>query len=164
MSRNIQIIPSEYLETIKIYQEEWKKVIDLQTHFNELVIQARIKTFTIFIASIGGILGYLTAMKIDIAEVSTLDANNRLLFILPLIFLSIGFLLDYLYYSKLINSSVEFAKKFDDNDFLKSYKLFGLSSFISKNISKNDYYITLFIFYFIPLFSYLGFLVFIYNN
>lgn len=147
------------IEEINVLQEEWKTVIQVQMHFNDLIIKFRLWILTIFITFIWWIFAYLNTIQRN-NETANEDFFSLLL-VFPLIFIICGFLLDFIYYSKLLLSSVEFWKKFDKLAISLKYNLFWLSTRICKEATKVDYYLSLILFYLLPWIVYLIFLRFI---
>lgn len=144
------------IEIIKIQQEEWKKVIDVQMHFNQLIIQFRTAILTIFITLLWWILWYIWIIYKDrnIVNINNVGFNIKIIFLLPLIFLLIWFVIDYFYYSKLLFWSIEAASKFDNDENFKKLGLYWLTREISKKTSWFTFSFVMIILYLFPMIIY----------
>ena len=119
----------------KLIIEQWKTVISVQMHFNEMISRIRQVAATV---GFGG-TAYILSKPNDSLEVmfslnSIGFTNKSMLFISLLIFIiSIG-LLDRFYFFKMLVSSVDIAKK-TEFDFDLPVKL---TTSISRNTTKNQ--------------------------
>jgi hypothetical protein len=130
-----QKISKPDLESDKLIIEQWKTVISVQMHFNEMISRIRQVAATV---GFGG-TAYILSKPNDSLEVmfslhSIGFTNKSMLFISLLIFIiSIG-LLDMFYFFRMLVSSVDIAKK-TESDFDLPVKL---TTYISKNTTKSQ--------------------------
>ncbi|MBK6765324.1 MAG: hypothetical protein IPG71_03105 [bacterium] len=137
------ISEEKLLELLGLYQKEWSEVIEVQMHFNDLIIKFRASTLTVLAALFGG--------SIALLRLSPGDVSIELIYGVPLLFWATAFLIDFFYYHRLLLGAVEQAKKFDKNPLLKRYGLCGLSQCVSKHVHPTLSNILLFLYYFVPI-------------
>jgi drug/metabolite transporter (DMT)-like permease len=135
--------------------EEWKTVIETQIHFNEMIIRARTTGVSVVMAVYGAAalsIGQYPGKFINIFGSQFHVSAAIILFGISL--LAGIFCMDYLYYYRLLLGAVERGEQID-----KAYQgytigatvLFGMTTLISKKISRRRATACLIIFYGIPL-------------
>jgi|AntDeeMinimDraft_4_1070355.scaffolds.fasta_scaffold04284_2 hypothetical protein len=133
-------------------KEEWKTTIEIQMHFNDLIIRFRSIVLSVFLTGLGVVYGF--------SEKFGTDKNLLFVLILALVFWVCCFLLDNFYYQKLLIGAVKHAKKFDDNKFFRKKGLFGLTKRISLEVSDFRSKLLIWTFYLLPMII-LGILVYL---
>jgi hypothetical protein len=128
--------------------EEWKQTIATQMHFNDLIIRFRTIVLTAFSTIVGALAVIVTTIFQATPHSSTPSFKGVYVLLLCLWFVA-GFI-DAFYYHRLLLGSVEHAKKFDENEVLKSLQLFGLTTNINKKVSRCWSYSLIAIFYIVP--------------
>ena len=135
--------------------EEWKTVIETQIHFNEMIIRARATGVSVVMAVYGAAalsIGQYPGKFLNIFGSQFHVSAAIILFGISL--LAGIFCMDYLYYYRLLLGAVERGEQID-----KAYQgytigatvLFGMTTLISKKISRRRATACLIIFYGIPL-------------
>lgn len=144
--KNVKKINSKNEIIINLLFQEWKTTIETQMHFNDLILRFRSIVLSVFIAGLGVIYG-----------LGDFLINNSIkldcVYILPIVFWFSCFIIDFFYYQKLLNGSVEHVNKFEKMSFFKENKLLGLTTSISNKISNIKSNFLIFLFYAIPLFT-----------
>lgn len=137
-------VPDENLRGIlALYHKEWSEVVGVQMHFNDLIIRFRASTLTILAALFGG--------SIALVKFAPNDVSLLLIYGVPLLFWFSAFIIDMLYYHRLLLGAVEQAKKFDDSPLMKEYGLCGLTSCVKKHVHPRMSTLLLFGYYFVPI-------------
>jgi nitrate reductase gamma subunit len=148
----------------KFLIEEWKTVIETQIHFNEMIIRARTTGVSVVMAVYGAAALSLGQYPDKFMNAFGSQFHVSAAIILFGISLLAGiFCMDYFYYYRLLLGAVERGEEID-----KAYqgytvgttRLFGMTTLISKKVSKRRAIICLVIFYGMPLV--VGILSFIY--
>ncbi len=129
---------------LKLYMKEWETIIDTQMHFNDLILRFRSITLTSFLVLVG--------CAITIQEIAALEpaAFFIIIGILSILWLT-AFIIDFGYYHRLLLGSVAQALKFDNNERLQRYGMFGLTTCISEHVHPPTSRILVFIYYFLPV-------------
>lgn len=110
----------------------WKESIDVQMHFNELIMRNRITVSSIIVVAIGAALSLLKlGVKIDISDTKSFMIGDLVAILAFFALVSYG-LLDIFYYFRLLLGSVEFTEKME-----LEYEKLGLTSSITKSIKHN---------------------------
>ena len=144
--------------------EEWKTVIETQIHFNEMIIRARTTGVSVVMAVYGAAalsIGQYPGKFINISGSKFHVSAAIILFGISL--LAGIFCMDLFYYYRLLLGAVERGEQIDkafQGYTIGGTTLFGMTTLISKKVSKRRATICLFIFYGIPLL--IGILSFIY--
>ena len=137
-------------------QEEWKKVIDVQMHFNDMLMRLRQIGISAVIAVFGAAA---VAFRFNqFLNIRSLRINIAA----PMIIFGLGLLagtwyLDHKYYFQMLIASVEKGQAIDEEVFNKNGKK-GLTTTISQQINKEDASLAVDVFYLIPLFLGIAFL------
>ena len=130
--------------TLELIQKEWQAVIQVQMHFNDLIVRFRAMTLTAFGAFVGA--------AIAIQNITELTARDELIVrLLPIAFWTAAGILDLFYYHRLLLGSVAHAAKFDDNPDLRALGLFGLTTTIRNAVRPLTSRILVIIYYLVPL-------------
>jgi hypothetical protein len=144
--------------------QEWKTVIETQIHFNEMIIRARTTGVSVVMAVYGAAalsIGQYPGKFINIFGGQFHVSAAIILFGISLL---VGiFCMDYLYYYQLLLGAVERAEEIDkayEGFAVGTTRLFGMTTMISKKVSKLRATVCLVIFYGIPFI--VGILSFIY--
>jgi len=112
---------------LEFYLKEWQVIIETQMHFNDLILRFRSITLTAFVTLIGAIVA--------IGKLGIIQPNSiQLLFLLVFILWATSFIIDYLYYHRLLLGSVKEASKYDDSKYSTSLGLFGITKSISHQV------------------------------
>jgi len=128
--------------------EIWKEAVETQMHFNDLLIKMRTTVISIILAVFGGSAIALRDMNWYADIFGQQVRLSALIIALGLIFLFVQFLVDSLYYFKLLLGSVEYTRCFG-----KKYnipELSGLTESIIKSVSSKSAYLILILYYAIP--------------
>jgi len=113
--------------------EVWKKAIDTQMHFNELIIRNRTLAMS-FVSTLFGIAIYLLTFLDLTIRIYKWNVHISIFIItFEIIFIGAYFYLDYNYYLKLLIGAVSFTEKMD-----KEYQELGLTLFINTQIPEKD--------------------------
>lgn len=142
--RKLPKIGKNERDIIDLYQKEWSRIIETQSHFNDLTLRFRTIVLTAFLTLSGVIIAVSTKLKIG-------SAPLKWLIILPMVFWVVAFVLDFFYYQKLLIAAVAQAKKFDNHNRLKELGLFGMTTCISNAITESASRTLLFFYYAVPL-------------
>ncbi len=140
----------ETISGINLILQEWKIVIRTQMHFNELLMQMRTAGVSIVLAVFGAAAYSLQYDKLFLTF-STYRFHVAVLIIVFGLGMLFGvFCLDYFYYYKMLLGAVERGYEIDKtfkDKLVDGYKLFGMSTMISKAIGKpkrSKYFVWLF--------------------
>lgn len=128
---------------IDIYQKEWERIIETQSHFNDLILRFRTIILTAFLTLSGVIIAVSSKLKIG-------TASLKWLIIFPMAIWVIAFILDFFYYQKMLIAAVTQAKKFDAHNRLRELGLFGMTTCISNAITESASRTLLFFYYGVP--------------
>ena len=143
------------LDGTKLLIEEWKTVIETQIHFNEMIIRARTTGVSVVMAVYGAAalsIGQYPGKFINISGSQFHVSAAIILFGISL--LTGIFCMDYFYYYRLLLGAVERGEEIDkayEGFTVGTTRLFGMTTMISKKVSKRRATICLIIFYGIPL-------------
>ena len=129
---------------LNIYMEEWKVVIETQMHFNDLILRFRSVTLTVFVTLVAAAA---TVLK----SVPALNISPYVLYGVPLVFWLTTFVVDLLYYHRLLLGSVAHAAKFDKSEMMKRYALFGMTACIKRHVHPPKSKVLVFVYYAFPL-------------
>lgn len=118
----------------KLYRV-WKESINVQMHFNDLIMKIRATTTTVITAIFGASAFFLKDSNIFISLFKYDIHISALIVLIGLTFLAAFCILDYCYYLQLLLSSVSFTenieKRIDDD--------FRLTTYISKKVKKEEH-------------------------
>jgi len=89
----------------EIQMKSWEKTIDVQMHFNNIELQIRNYTLTIFTAIIAGI-GYLLKEKYDIIVMGYIFPSSAAAALIGLIIMCAFYFMDKYWYHALLKGSV----------------------------------------------------------
>ena len=131
---------------LELYQKEWEKTIDVQMHFNELIIKFRTAILSFFVTSLWIIIWYS-------------KGTSLFLLSLPFWFLLISFLFDNFYYTKLLLAATKQSKKFDNIKKIKGIQFFWLTKKIWEQNKSKSLKKLLYILYLGPIVLYLLYLL-----
>jgi hypothetical protein len=138
----------------KVFLDQWKTIIDVQMHFNEIILRMRTTGISVVIAVYGA-----AAISISQFPSKSLLVFGRLIhpsaaILLFGLFLLVGiFAMDYLYYYRLLVASVEMGEAFDQRMGGREFsgvRLFGLTTLISSRVTRWRARLTLWLFYGLP--------------
>jgi hypothetical protein len=139
----------------KFLIEEWKTVIETQIHFNEMIIRARTTGVSVVMAVYGAAalsIGQYPGKFINVFGAQFHVSAAIILFGISLL---VGiFCMDYIYYYRLLLGAVERGEEIDkayEGFTVGTTRLFGMTTMISKKVSKRRATACLIIFYGIPL-------------
>ena len=128
---------------LEFYLKEWQVIIETQMHFNDLILRFRSITLTAFVTLIGAVVA--------IGKLGILQPDSiHLLFLLVFILWATSFIIDYLYYHRLLLGSVKEASKYDNSKYSKSLGLFGITKSISHQVRPLTSKWLVFIYYSLP--------------
>lgn len=141
-------------EEIKIILEEWKTVINTQMHFNEMIMRARTTGVSVVVAVYGAAAlayGQYPERFITMGNIGFHVSTAIIVFGLLLL---IGiFCIDRFYYFRLLLGAVERGEEIDkafNNRIIGGTTIFGLSTSISKKVTRTRATICLVVFYGLP--------------
>ncbi|MFC1755757.1 hypothetical protein ACFL96_20600 [Thermoproteota archaeon] len=126
----------------------WKVAINTQMHFNDLLIKMRTTVISIILAVFGASVIALKDINFKFEIFDCKVHASVVILGIGCVFLFTQFILDFFYYFKLLLGAVDFTEKMDRD--YSEYKLFGLTSMISKRISHHCAGVVLFLCYAIP--------------
>jgi hypothetical protein len=139
----------------KFLIEEWKTVIETQIHFNEMISRARTTGVSVVMAVYGAAalsIGQYPGKFINVFGAQFHVSAAIILFGISLL---VGiFCMDYIYYYRLLLGAVERGEEIDkayEGFTVGTTRLFGMTTMISKKVSKRRATACLIIFYGIPL-------------
>jgi hypothetical protein len=107
----------------------WKKVIDVQQHFNDLALRIRNYALTLFTAIIGGI-GLVEKDKIHVTVINITLPASFILSIIGLIVLTAFWYMDRFWYHNLLVGAVKQGTLIE-NKYINEFPEIGLSKSIS---------------------------------
>jgi uncharacterized HAD superfamily protein len=131
----------------------WKKSMDVQMHFNQLIMRNRITFASVLYAAFGAAFAFFKSGEIILKIKQKPFYMSDVIIAIAIIGLISYSLIDLSYYFKLLLGAVEFTEKMD-----KDYKKLGLTSSITKSIRHGKALWVLIIHYGIiclPLFVYI---------
>ena len=105
--------------------EEWGKIIDVQQHFNDLILRFRTVVLTAFGASFSILVSVSGTVRIGSHEILVVGIGLMALML-------IAYIIDAGYYFRLLMGAVRAADKFDRSDLAQTKGLFGLTDSITK--------------------------------
>ena len=121
----------------------WKESINVQMHFNDLIMKVRATTTTVITAIFGASSFFLKDSNIFISLFKYDIHISALIILIGLLFLAAFCILDLGYYLQLLLSSVRFTenieKRIDDD--------YSLTTYISKRVRRRRAYISLSFYY-----------------
>lgn len=117
-----------FKDEMEFLKEEFKLSVDVQMHFNDMLMKMRTLVIT-FIITIFGAAAYLLKERIHV-KIINYQIHPSAFIVLFGVILSIGvFVMDYFYYYKMligaVNRSYDIKTKFDEN-YRNDYELFNL--------------------------------------
>jgi hypothetical protein len=131
---------------LELIQKEWVAILQVQMHFNDLVIRFRAMTLTTFGAFVGA--------AVAIGQMAGLSEGDRkIVLTLPVAFWIAAGVLDLGYYHRLLMGAVAQALKFDDRPRLKDLGLFGLTANIRNTVRPFTARVLVILYYLVPLVS-----------
>lgn len=139
------------LKGTEMVLKEWKTVITTQMHFNEMIIRARTTGVSVVMGVYGAAALALGQYPDKFLKVSGFDfhVSAAIIFFGLLLLWSI-FSLDYFYYFRLLLGAVERGEEIDaayrDRPIDRT-RLFGMTTLISRKVSRCRAVVSLLIFY-----------------
>ena len=140
-------ITEDDLEKTKLVIEEWKIVIDVQMHFNDMLMRLRTTGISIVLAFFGAASISLQYSQIYLIFKYFSFHASVLIIASGLVLLTSVFVLDYFYYYKMLIGAVKRGYQIDQmfkQKPLDDLKMFGMSTMISQAIgkpNKSKYYV-----------------------
>lgn len=133
------------LKLLDLYVKEWQATIEVQTHFNDLIMRFRTSVLTVFVTAIGAV--------VTLARLSSGLHKSDVIFLaaLPMILWFTSFVIDYFYYHRMLLGAVAHSLKFDAMS-NENHGLFGLTTAISNSVKPPTSRLLIVIYYFIPVF------------
>jgi len=126
--------------------EVWKKAIETQIHFNDLLMKMRMTVVSIVLAVFGTAVVSLRDLTLSITFWGLNIHISILIIGLGLIFLIGQYFIDRYYYMQLLIGAVQYTERLD-----KEEKIFGLTTAISDRISLNKAENLVDLYYLLPL-------------
>ncbi|HUR62440.1 MAG TPA: hypothetical protein VM286_08780 [Candidatus Thermoplasmatota archaeon] len=108
-----------------IAMAEWSKIIDVQQHFNDLILRFRTIVLTAFGAGFSILVSVSGTISIGRHELLVVGIGLMALML-------IAYIIDAGYYFRLLMGAVRAADKFDTSDLAQTKGMFGLTSSITK--------------------------------
>lgn len=147
-------------EDAKVLVEEWKTVIGVQMHFNEIIVRMRTTGVSVVIAVYGAAAFSISQFprKFLVAFGHPFHPSAAILVFGLLLLFSI-FALDYIYYFRMLVAAVRQGERLDQQmrvRTLSGLHLFGLTTLISERVSRGRARISLILFYGLPFLAGLG--------
>lgn len=144
LSDSLLEVEDEERVTLELIQKEWSGVLEVQMHFNDLVIRFRAMTLTAF--------GALVGAAVAIGQIANLSEGDRkIVLALPIAFWIAAGILDIGYYHRLLMGAVAQAAKFDDHPKFKERGLFGLTRNIQNTVRPFTTKALVILYYLVPL-------------
>lgn len=143
MSEN-QPLKDPLPENVKWIFDEYKLVLETQMHFNEMLLRYRSLAFTV-IPAFGGLAAFILG--------NVINAKVGLLFGSTLLGVWIAvFLVDYLYYFRMLLGAVRRSKEMEDEIRTQGFSpsFLGLTTHICKRVPEWLAHLLVILFYFIP--------------
>ena len=140
-------ITQDNIEKTKLVIEEWKVVIDVQMHFNDMIMRLRTTVISIVLAFFGAASISLQYPQLYLNFRYFSFHASVLIVASGLVLLMSVFFLDYFYYYKMLIGAVNRGYQIDElfqAKPLDELKMFGLSKMISQAIGKphkSKYYV-----------------------
>lgn len=138
------------LEETKLILEEWKTVIQVQMHFNDMIMKMRTTGISVVLAVFGAAAYSLQYDKLYLT-ISGYSFHASVLVILFGLGMLVGvFCLDYFYYYKMLIGAVKRGYEIDEaykNRQVDGCKIFGMTTMIRDEIGKpgkSKYFVWLF--------------------
>jgi hypothetical protein len=100
------------MDNIETTLKIWEKTIDVQQHFNDIEIQIRNYTLTLFTAIIAGI-GYLLKEKINIIFHNYIIPASAIAALIGVVIMCTFYFMDKYWYHKLLKGAVAHAIKIE---------------------------------------------------
>lgn len=147
-------------EEAEVLLDEWKTVIGVQMHFNEMIVRMRTTGLSVVIGVYGAAALSISQFprKFLVGFAHPFHPSAAILLFGLLLLLSI-FALDYLYYFRMLVASVEQGEQLDRQmrpRTLSGVHLFGLTTLISTRVTRGRARISLILFYGLPFLAGLG--------
>ena len=120
-------------------------------HFNDLILRFRSITLTTCLTLVGAAVAVLKIGVLERADFLTIVA------IIGILWLT-AFILDYGYYHRLLLGAVAQGLKFDENERMSRYGMFGMTTCLSEHVHPPTSRILVAIYYLVPLFAVCGLL------
>ena len=140
--------PDEH--TLKV----WKDSIDVQMHFNELIMRNRTVVSSIIVVALGAALSFIKlGLKINIADSKSMMLGDFIAVVALCGLVSYG-VIDIGYYFRLLLGSVEFSENLE-----LEYGRLGLTSSITKSIKHGNARLILVLHYVFLLLPMIGYLI-----
>jgi len=132
----------------------WKEGVDVQMHFNQLIMRNRITVSSIIFAAFGAALAFFKLGGTILEVKETPFYISDVIIAIAAIGLFSYFWIDTKYYFRLLLGAVEFTEKMD-----REYKKIGLTSSITKSIKHKKARLVLQIHYLIIFIALLGYII-----
>jgi len=139
----------------KVFLEQWKAVIDVQMHFNEIILRMRTTGVSVVIAVYGAAalsIGQFPWKFLDVFDYRVHPSAAILAFGLLLLMSILA--VDYFYYYRLLVASVEMGERLDkqmEGRTFSGVPFLGLTTLISTRVTRWRARLTLWLFYGLPL-------------
>ena len=152
------------LKETELVLKEWEVVITTQMHFNEMIIRARTTGVSVVMAVYGTAaiaLGQYPKMFLVVSGF-TFHVSAAIIFFGILLLWSI-FFVDYFYYFRLLLGAVERGEEIDAayrDQAIGKTRLFGMTTLISRKVSRCRAVASLLIFYGSPFIAGVLFLIY----
>jgi hypothetical protein len=147
---------NELVKETEIVLEEWKTVINTQMHFNEMIIRARTTGVSVVMAVYGAAaLAYGQYPRKFLNIFGSEFHVSTAIILFGLILLGSILCMDLFYYYRLLLGAVERAEEIDKayaNRIVDGTRLFGMTTIVSKKVSRRRATICLIVFYVGPFF------------
>ena len=142
------------IEETKIILEEWKTVVQTQMHFNEMIMRARTTGVSVVMAVYGAAALAYGQYPSKLLKICGLEYHvSAAIILFGIVLLFSIFFIDFSYFYKMLLASVERGEQIDkayENRRIDGTRLFGMTTIISKKVSRTRSILCLIIFYGCP--------------
>jgi len=139
----------------KVFLEQWKAVIDVQMHFNEIILRMRTTGVSVVIAVYGAAALSIAQFPWKFLDVFGYRVHPSAAILAFGLLLLVSILaVDYFYYYRLLVASVEMGERLDrqmEGRTFSGVPLLGLTTLISTKVTRCHAGLTLLVFYGLPL-------------
>jgi hypothetical protein len=138
----------------KVFLEQWKTIIDVQKHFNEIILRMRTTGVSVAIAVYGAAALSVSQFPDKYLIVVCYRVHpSAVILLFGLLLLTSIFAMDYWYYYRLPLASVEMGSQLDRQVAGRAFsgiRLLGLTTLISAQVTPRRARTALFVFYGVP--------------
>jgi hypothetical protein len=148
--------------------EQWKTIVGIQMHFNDMIIRARTLGLTVVVAVYGAAVASIGQFPKQYLSILGRELHISIIgFLLGFILLISVFIIDRCYYYELLIGSVEKAEELENLlnpiEINGKKEIAGITHYLTKKVGRGKANIIIFIFYGLSFAFGLSFLYYIWN-